>query len=377
MIYSQEVYQLMVNHLLDAIRNGQSITFTDALTLSVSYNTIISLYSQLYMKESKKVPYVFQKMKTAIIESLNSSSNDSKNISLLQLMEDNRSTSYYRLAKFYIEERFTELKYKITDFLMDPSIIPEVSLRNELLTMISRDLTDAPSISVLKESMGKEYEQLLVRLLDNYHFVYETESDMRKKGKPKTPDIWFTIPMATIILSKYETRQRSNSVLDRDEEFVDGDRFYSSEFLSSSSMNHLIVEDYQEGYGSEHEGFNSISNGGEHYESDVAKEAKGNQDSDDGDNYVIINWIDSKAMFADLETFKEHYSQLHGYYLRYGPGMVIYWHGLVEDIYSSELYDGNIIVRDCFPEKWLFPNGAPAIVDQAPVFDDKEFESLP
>jgi hypothetical protein len=369
MIYSLEVYQQMVNHLLNAIRSGQSITFTDALTLSVSYNSVISLYSQLYMKESKKVPYVFQKMKTAVTESLYSDSNDRKNISLLQLMEDNRSTSYYRLAKFYIEERFSELNYKITDFLMDPSIIPEVSLRNELLTMISRDLTDAPSISVLKESMGKEYEQLLVRLLDEYHFVYETEAEMRKKGKPKTPDIWFTIPMATIILSKYETRQRSNSVSEREEDFVD-------EFLSSSSMNHFMVDDFQEGYGIEHEGFNSISNGLESNDKESERDNERNQDSDDGDNYVIINWIDSKAMFADLETFKEHYSQLHGYYLRYGPGMVIYWHGLVDEIYSSDLYDGNIIVRDSFPEKWLFPNGAPAVLDQAPVFDDKEFDSL-
>lgn len=92
----------------------------------------------------------------------------------------------------------------------------------------------------------------------------------------------------------------------------------------------------------------------------------------DGNNsrkeYVVINWIDSKAMFADTVTFDEHLEQLRGYNNRYGRGLVIYWHGCTEEIYSI-LRDDMIVVRDSFPDDWIFPTGEPAD-GTVPLFDD-------
>lgn len=47
----------------------------------------------------------------------------------------------------------------------------------------------------------------------------------------------------------------------------------------------------------------------------------------------VVNWIDSKAMFGDNHThYKHNEPQLRRYVNRFGPGMVIYWGGVVETI---------------------------------------------
>ena len=50
----------------------------------------------------------------------------------------------------------------------------------------------------------------------------------------------------------------------------------------------------------------------------------------------IVNWIDSKAQFADPKLKREHIEgQLRQYVNRCGPGMVIYWLDFVEDEKNS------------------------------------------
>lgn len=50
-----------------------------------------------------------------------------------------------------------------------------------------------------------------------------------------------------------------------------------------------------------------------------------------------INWIESKASFGDLrEVRKNLKNQLHSYRELFGPGMVIYWFGTVDDLPIEE-----------------------------------------
>ncbi len=64
-----------------------------------------------------------------------------------------------------------------------------------------------------------------------------------------------------------------------------------------------------------------------------------------------MNWIESKALFGDEKTHAEYIeSQLSSYWNRYGPGMVIYWHGFVEEITSLVKF-GGIMVRDSMPQE--------------------------
>jgi CDAN1-interacting nuclease 1 len=64
---------------------------------------------------------------------------------------------------------------------------------------------------------------------------------------------------------------------------------------------------------------------------------------------TIINWIESKAMFSDLETHVNYFkTQLSCYENRFGTGIVIYWFGFQEAVLNTK---SNIIILDDFPEK--------------------------
>lgn len=63
----------------------------------------------------------------------------------------------------------------------------------------------------------------------------------------------------------------------------------------------------------------------------------------------VINWIESKALFGDEEKHNGYLKeQLWSYWNRYGPGMVIYWFGFIDEIDNNR--DKGIVVCDHFPE---------------------------
>lgn len=60
----------------------------------------------------------------------------------------------------------------------------------------------------------------------------------------------------------------------------------------------------------------------------------------------IVNWIDSKASFSDpIVHMEKGLEQFQGYVNRFGPGMVIYWHGIVDELNN----DPNVLLVDSFP----------------------------
>lgn len=69
----------------------------------------------------------------------------------------------------------------------------------------------------------------------------------------------------------------------------------------------------------------------------------------------IVNWIDSKAMFADRSAHAEHQKQFRSYVNRFGPGMVIYWFGHVDSL----PHDDDVVVAGGFP-RGLSTSVAPA-----------------
>ena len=65
-------------------------------------------------------------------------------------------------------------------------------------------------------------------------------------------------------------------------------------------------------------------------------------------NGHVINWIESKALFGDDDHHKNYErEQLWSYWNRYGPGMVIYWFGFIDDLDNNR--DRGIIVSEDFP----------------------------
>ena len=62
----------------------------------------------------------------------------------------------------------------------------------------------------------------------------------------------------------------------------------------------------------------------------------------------IINWIESKALFGDPEAHSGYLrDQLWSYLNRFGPGLVIYWFGYVNQLDVHR--NAGIILRDSFP----------------------------
>lgn len=65
----------------------------------------------------------------------------------------------------------------------------------------------------------------------------------------------------------------------------------------------------------------------------------------------IVNWIESKALFSDTPTHQTYMrDQYWPYYNRFGPGLVIYWFGFLEEISSERDREKGILVMDRFPE---------------------------
>ena len=66
-------------------------------------------------------------------------------------------------------------------------------------------------------------------------------------------------------------------------------------------------------------------------------------------NGSVVNWIESKAQFG-TPTIHSKYTkeQYLSYWNRFGPGLVIYWYGLVDSIIDPK--ETRFIVLDDFPE---------------------------
>ncbi len=63
----------------------------------------------------------------------------------------------------------------------------------------------------------------------------------------------------------------------------------------------------------------------------------------------VVNWIESKALFGDENSHALYIqNQLSSYWNRFGPGLVIYWFGFVDEINSVRKHEG-ILVSDSFP----------------------------
>ena len=63
----------------------------------------------------------------------------------------------------------------------------------------------------------------------------------------------------------------------------------------------------------------------------------------------VICWIDSKATFCDRRSHKKLLEdQYDSYVNRFGPGLVIYWHGYLQSIETTK--SDFVLVMDSFPE---------------------------
>nr|CAG4651169.1 EOG090X0A0V [Simocephalus serrulatus]SVE94378.1 EOG090X0A0V [Simocephalus serrulatus] len=75
----------------------------------------------------------------------------------------------------------------------------------------------------------------------------------------------------------------------------------------------------------------------------------------------VINWIESKALFGDDEVHRGYLKdQLYSYWNRFGPGLVIYWFGFVEDL--EKIHQNRIIlIREKLPTNMVLMEQNPPV----------------
>lgn len=65
-------------------------------------------------------------------------------------------------------------------------------------------------------------------------------------------------------------------------------------------------------------------------------------------NGFVINWIESKARFGNMEIHQKYIKeQFLSYWNRFGPGLVIYWHGFLDNL--NQPSEKKFIIMDHFP----------------------------
>lgn len=77
-----------------------------------------------------------------------------------------------------------------------------------------------------------------------------------------------------------------------------------------------------------------------------------------GTSWKMITWIDSKAMFGDVETHKTSVlPQAEAYIHRYGPGMVLYWFGHAPLALLGNSQGDIVIASSDLPHSFMWPTG--------------------
>lgn len=243
----------------------------------------------------------------------------------------------YNLAKKWLEHLSHERKVSINSvskFLENPKVIEDEILRLEILECICNDPVNSHRNNQIRDVFGKMFEDHLYEKMKVLKMVFETEDDLRNKGQSKTPDALLSIPMALVA--------------------VEYSRTFVQHSLNGSSLSFHSLSPH------------SVTPLPDSLNSDnlfpMSKKS--------GPNFpCVVNWIDSKALFADVDTLTDHSAQFKEYINRYGRGLVIYWHGFVEDVVEKafQMFGDMVIVSHYFPEEWIFPSNELANGD-APVF---------
>jgi CDAN1-interacting nuclease 1 len=122
---------------------------------------------------------------------------------LVRLAED-VNVSPYLLARLMVQQhlyyanrdRDDRLHTAVEHALADLSSIDDPRLRWEVQQCIRLDDCYAPSVALVRRHVGEEHEFMLHQRLHNLGIAFLDESELRRRGFPKTPDVKLEVPIA-------------------------------------------------------------------------------------------------------------------------------------------------------------------------------------
>lgn len=84
----------------------------------------------------------------------------------------------------------------------------------------------------------------------------------------------------------------------------------------------------------------------------------GSSNAAEEESWKIINWIDSKALFGDVNTHQQSVvPQAESYLHRFGPGLILYWFGHAPLAMLNDLAGELVIAGWELPSKFMLPDG--------------------
>ena len=182
----------------------------------------------------------------------------------------------------------------------DTNLIPLSRLSVEVREAVDADPMYGPRSDKERHNIGIEYELLLEYTLRNMGIPFETEEQLRKRGTAKTPDVLLSCPVGLKVRKK------------------------KSPHPIQKSPSHL----------------------------------PGNFEKEDEYEWKIICWIDSKALFGDVDTHTNSVlPQVETYVHRFGPGLVLYWFGHAPLSRLGDSHGDVVVVGGDLQDLFLMPTG--------------------
>ena len=91
---------------------------------------------------------------------------------------------------------------------------------------------------------------------------------------------------------------------------------------------------------------------------DDGRVLRGSFEKEDEYEWKIICWIDSKALFGDVQTHTNSVlPQVETYVHRFGPGLVLYWFGHAPLSRLGDSHGDVTVFAGDLPELFLLPTG--------------------
>jgi len=235
--------------------------------------------------------------------------------------------------------------------------IPLSRLSREVRHAVDSDPMYGPRHDKVRHNIGIEYELLLEETLQSMDIPFETEADLRVRGTARTPDVLLSIPLGIRVRKGRNNRDNgANNTLR----------------MAMENPSHTSNNNKGEGAILEDEIImprKMLFDEEKHVETTVQKkhqrlinddDCQQHDDTNNDDEYEwkTICWIDSKALFGDIETHTNSVlPQVETYVHRFGPGLVLYWFGHAP---LSRLDDGHgdvMIMGGDLPNVFLLPTG--------------------
>ncbi|XP_075700935.1 CDAN1-interacting nuclease 1 isoform X4 [Rhinoderma darwinii] len=89
----------------------------------------------------------------------------------------------------------------------------------------------------------------------------------------------------------------------------------------------------------------------------------------------VIHWIESKASFGDESSHRMYLQdQFWSYWNRFGPGLVIYWYGFIEELDCHR--ERGILLKDEFPSDIVTLHGCMALEERGQQNEDCKPEKI-